>query len=282
MDPRVAGRTARRIETLHALSYFAADVEGELTALGLRAGRMSYFAQRAAPMGPVGGGTVAATFYVFNPSLVHHFVPACWGLASPADVTAARYRGVTAAYTRLLGADTLASPEVAEAADLARNGGCRVHGRGPAAVRRARRPGLADGAAPGAVPRAHAAARAPRGRPRRGAPLGRAERARGPGVALGDRARLHRPRGPSHPGRSEDEWAAAVAVLAERGVLTPDGALTDEGAALRTSVERATEVLAGAPWDALGADGTARLEALCLPLVPRAVEGGAFPAGVFG
>ena len=65
-------------------------------------------------------------------------------------------------------------------------------------------------------------------------------------------------------------------------MLTAEGALTEEGAALRTSVERATEVLAVAPWDALGAAGTARLEELCLPLVLRAVEGGAFPAGVFG
>jgi len=282
MDPRVAGRTARRIETLHALSYFAADVESELTALGLRAGRMSYFAQRAAPMGPVGGGTVAATFYVFNPSLVHHFVPACWDLASPADITAARYRGVTAAYTRLLGADTLTSPEVGEAADLARTAaaGCTVEGR-PLYAAHAdldwpTTPHLAlfhaltllrehrgDG---------HIAALLSAGLSGLEAQVSHS--ATGHGFTV--------PAARATRGWSEDEWAAAVATLAKRGVLTPDGALTDEGAALRTSVERATEVLAGAPWDALGADGTARLEALCLPLVLRAVDGGAFPAGVFG
>ena len=131
MDPRVAGRTARRIETLHALSYFAPDVEAELTALGLRAGRMSYFAQRAAPMGPVGGGTVAATFYVFNPSLVHHFVPPRAGTGEgPPDVTAARYRGVDRrVHAACWAPTTLASSEVAEAAELARTAGRRLHGR---------------------------------------------------------------------------------------------------------------------------------------------------------
>ena len=282
MDPRVAGRTARRLETLHALSYFAPDVEGELTALGLRAGRMSYFAQRAAPMGPVGGGTVAATFYVFNPSLVHHFVPACWERARPADVTDARYRGVTAAYTRLLGAETLASPEVAEAAELARTAaaGCTVEGR-PLYAAHA---DLAWPTAPHLVLfHALTLLREHRGDGHIAALLSAglsgleaqvSHSATGHGFTV--------PAARATRGWSEDEWAAAAAALAERGVLTAEGTLTEDGAALRTSVERATEVLAVAPWDALGAAGTARLEELCLPLVLRAVEGGAFPAGVFG
>ena len=94
MDPHDAGRTARSLETLHALGYFAPEVEAELTGLGLRKGRMGYFASRSAPMGRVGPGTVAATFYVFNPDLVAHFLPAAWDAAEPADVVAARYRGV--------------------------------------------------------------------------------------------------------------------------------------------------------------------------------------------
>ena len=42
---------------------------------------MGYFASRSAPMGRVGPGTVAATFYVFNPDLVAHFLPAAWDAA---------------------------------------------------------------------------------------------------------------------------------------------------------------------------------------------------------
>ena len=99
--------------------------------LGVRKGRGAYFASRSAPMGRVGAGTVAATFYVFNPTLVAHFIPAAWEAAGPEDVVAARYRGVSAAWRRLLGEETLASAEVAEAAELARTAaaGCTVAGR---------------------------------------------------------------------------------------------------------------------------------------------------------
>src|SRR6476469_3860223 len=131
MDPRLAGRTARLLEPLHALGYFAPEVEAEVTGVGVRKGRAAYFASRAAAMGRVGAGPVAATFYVFNPSLVAHFIPAAWDSASPEDVVAARYRGVSAAWRRLLGEEALASDEVAEAAGLARtaSAGCTVAGR---------------------------------------------------------------------------------------------------------------------------------------------------------
>ena len=131
MDPRLAGRTARLLEPLHALGYFAPEVDAEVSGLGVRRGRATYFASRSAAMGRVGAGPVAATFYVFNPSLVAHFIPAAWEAASPEDVVAARYRGVSAAWSRLLGEEVLASDDVREAADLARtaSAGCGVAGR---------------------------------------------------------------------------------------------------------------------------------------------------------
>ena len=131
MDPRLAGRAARSFEPLHALGYFAPEVDAEVSGVGVRQGRATYFASRSAPMGRVGAGPVAATFFVFNPSLVAHFIPAAWEAASPEDVVAARYRGVSAAYARLLGDEALASDEVREAADLARaaTAGCTVAGR---------------------------------------------------------------------------------------------------------------------------------------------------------
>ena len=162
MDPRDAGKVARSLETLHALGYFAPEVEAELTGLGLRKGRMCYFASRSAPMGRVGPGTVAATFYVFNPDLVAHFLPAAWDAADPADVVAARYRGVSAAWRRLLGDDLLASDAVAEAAELARRAalGCTVSGR-PLSAAHADLP-WPDATAPGPVPRPDRDPRAPR------------------------------------------------------------------------------------------------------------------------
>ena len=281
MDPRAAGRVARQLEALHALCYFVPEVEAELTGLGLRKGRMAYFAGRAAPMGRVGSGPVTATFFVFNPGLVAHFVPACWALAEPEAVTRARYRGVSAAYTRLLGAGALTSPELAEAADLARQAAeaCRPEGRALYAAH-------ADLAWPDATHLVlfHALT------------LLREHRGDGHVATLlqEDLTGLEslvthtatgrgftQPAAQATRGWSDEEWAAATASLAERGLLTADGALTEEGKAVRTRIERTTETLARAPWDALGEAGTARLSELTLPLVARTLAGGAFPDGVF-
>jgi len=64
---------------------------------------MCYFAGRAAPMGAVGAGVVAATFYNFNPDLVARFIPRAWDLAGPAAIVEARFAAVDAATVRLLG-----------------------------------------------------------------------------------------------------------------------------------------------------------------------------------
>ncbi|MCF6377466.1 hypothetical protein L2K70_07600 [Nocardioides KLBMP 9356] len=281
MDPRHAGRTARLLEPLHALGYFAPEVETEVTGLGVRKGRATYFAARAAAMGRVGAGPVAATFYVFNSSLVAHFIPAAWESASPEDVVAARYRGVSAAWARLLGEEALASSEVAEAADLARTAsdGCTVAGR-PLYAAHADLPWpdeshmvlfhaltlLREHRGDG-----HVAALT-------GADLSGIEAlvthtATGRGFT--------QPAAQATRGWSDEEWSAAAAGLSARGLMTSDGLLTDEGAALRTAVERRTEEGAFAPWKHLGEAGTARLTELCRPLVTTALTNGAFPAGVF-
>ncbi len=281
MDPRLAGRTARSLEPLHALGYFAPEVDAEVAALGVRKGRATYFASRSAAMGRVGAGPVAATFYVFNPSLVAHFLPAAGEAASPEQVVAARYRGVSAAWGRLLGREALASDEVAAAADLARTAaaGCGVAGR-PLHAAHADldwpdephmvlfhaltllREHRGDG---------HVAALVD-------ADLGGIEAlvthtATGRGFT---RAAAQATRG-----WSDEEWSAAVTGLAGRGLMTTDGELTEEGLAVRTTVERRTEMSAVCAWDALGEVGTQRLTELCRPLVATALDNGAFPAGVF-
>ncbi|MER6666591.1 hypothetical protein ABT256_18765, partial [Amycolatopsis japonica] len=57
---RVTGRFRGTFDVLHSLTYFAPETEAALTGVGLRPGRMTYFAGRAAPMGAVGPGVVAA------------------------------------------------------------------------------------------------------------------------------------------------------------------------------------------------------------------------------
>src|SRR3982751_3629542 len=122
LDPAAVARAHRAVEPLHSHLYFAPEHDERFAALGLRPGRMSYFAGRAAPMGAVGAGVVTATFYNFSPSLVAHMIPRAWTLASPEQVLPARLEAARASLTRLLGDDVVASPEVVDMAGLLRRG----------------------------------------------------------------------------------------------------------------------------------------------------------------
>src|ERR671916_2134296 len=106
-------RAYRGIDPLHSQLYFAPEHDEHLSAIGLRPGRMSYFAGRAAPMGAVGAGVVTATFFNFSPSLVAHMIPRAWTLAGPEQIVPARLAAARASLTRLLGEDAAASAEVA-------------------------------------------------------------------------------------------------------------------------------------------------------------------------
>ncbi len=55
-------------EPLHAVVYFAPEIPEADRALGLKGFWMSYFAGRAAPLGPVGPEVVTATFFNFAPA----------------------------------------------------------------------------------------------------------------------------------------------------------------------------------------------------------------------
>jgi hypothetical protein len=281
MDPHVAGRTARSLETLHALGYFAPEVEAEVSALGVRPGRATYFASRSAAMGRVGPGTVTATFLVFNPTLVAKVLPPAWEAASPAEIVAARLRGIDAAYRRLLGDEVATSADVAEAAELTRTAAaaCDPAGRplyaGHADLDWPIEPHLAlwfgltllrefrgDG---------HIATTLAAGLTGLEALV--THTATGTGFT--------EPAAKATRGWSDEQWAGAVAGLAGRGLVTADGTLTETGTALRSRIESATDERAAAPWDALGEVGTSRLAEIGKPLARRAVANGAFPDGVF-
>ena len=98
-------------------------------------------------------------------------------------------------------------------------------------------------------------------------------------VATGalDREVLQRNRG-----WTDREWADAIEVLRERGVLGADGMLTGAGVALRENVERLTDDLATGPWRALDdAEWTMRtLGGLATVLVDRGVVPVPNPMGV--
>lgn len=277
----LVGRVHRSIDPLHSLGYFAPETEAELTALGLRPGRQCYVAGRAAAMGAVGAGVVTATFYNFAPALIARCVPSAWDVTAPDAVVVARRRAIEPTWRRLLGDECLASAEVAECAELTREAasGCRLEGRplyaAYAALDWPREPSVAWWHAITLVREhrgdGHVAALDRAGLSGLEALVTHSATGRG---FIPEAARRTR-------GWAEQAWEAAVVGLRSRGLLGDGLTLTAEGVALRTQVEADTDALAAAPWEHLGAVGTARLVELAQPLARRAVAAGAFPVGVF-
>ncbi|WP_300017784.1 hypothetical protein [Pseudonocardia sp.] len=263
------------------MCYFAPETEQHLTAVGLKPGRMSYFAGRSAPMGAVFPGVVAATFYNFNPELVARSIPAAWSMATPAVLVTARFAAVDAALRRMLGDDVVASPAVAEAAALARRAaeGCTVEGRALAAAHldldwptephlvlwhalTILREHRGDG---------HIAVLVGAGLDGLEALVSYTATGRGFVTSFAMASR----------GWSQEQWDAAVVRLAERGLLTAAGELTADGTALRKRIEDDTNRLGADPWIHLGDDGAARLGEIGGGLVRSLLAAGCFPDGVF-
>jgi hypothetical protein len=277
VDLRLVARTHRRLEPLHSHVYFAPETEERLTAAGLRPGRMCYFAGRAAAMGAVGPGVVTATFYNFAPSIVARHVPRAWGLASPEQVLAARHEAARASFTRLL--DGASESDVAELAVLLREACTALTPEGrPLYAAHADLPWPAD----------------PVLQVWHGVGLLREHRGDGHiavlvrhGLSGLEALVTHtlsgrgftQPAAQATRGWSDEEWAAAVADLTDRG-LVAGGTLTEDGVALRAAVEQETDVLSAAPFVQLGPARTERVAALAGELAGRVVANGAYPAGV--
>jgi hypothetical protein len=282
LAPGIAARAHRATEMLHAMIYFVPEQDEELTAIGLRPGRMCYFASRSAPMGAVSAAVTTATFYNFNPETVAKTIPRAWTLASPEAVVAARLKAVDRAYRRLLGDDAVAGADVAELAELAREATTVLTPQ--ARPLYAGHAGLDWPDEPHLV-LWHAAS------------LLREFRGDGHLFALlrndlngidailshcitgkgftEDAARVLR-------GWSEEEWESSRARLQKRGVIDSTGhALTDVGQALRDAVEAETDVLDSAAWLHLGTERTTRLIELGKQLSRSLLVAGAIPSGVF-
>jgi hypothetical protein len=260
--------------------YFAPEADEEFTSVGLRPGRMHYFASRSAPMGPVPAGVTVATFYNFNPTLVARHIPRAWELASIEDILAARLRVADRALRRLLGDEAPKAPAVAEAAELTRSAATDLPAHG--------RPLYAAHAALDWPDEAHLALW-------HGVTLLREFRGDGHIAALLgaelsglDALITHTATGRGFTsaaakatrGWSDDEWSAGEDGLRDRGLID-DGGLTLEGANLRESIEADTDELGAAPWRQLGDAGVERLTELGRALTRQIMTSGAFPADVF-
>ncbi len=276
MTPILARKMWRTLEPYHGMIYFAPQATEAYAAIGVE-GRAGYFASRSAAMGAVPAEVVIATFYNFDPRLVRAAIPAAWDAAAPAALVEARLGAADAALRAMVGDDALRSPEMAEAADLARLAaeGCTPEGR----------PLYAAHAALPWADEAHLVL---------WQAITRLREFRGDGhvaaLVLEDMSPCealvtHGAAGDglvtlgvlkSSRGWSDEAWDAARAGLRDRGWLDGDDGLTAEGAAVRDRVEARTDELAMAPWRHLGEAGSDRLRHLVRPWSQAIVTSGAF------
>lgn len=264
------------LEPLHAVVYYAPEVFEETRSLGYDTDERwpSYFPLRAAPLGAPETRLVASAFYSFSPRMVAEHIPAAWDVAAPDKVLAARARGVDRAYTALIG-DRTDSPDLSEAAALARRAaeaaptGGRPLAAANAALPWPQEPHLVLWQAATILREhrgdGHLAALLTAGLDPVEALVSFAAIGAAPAGVFASR------------GWSEHEWAAARERLSARGLLEADGTATDAGRALRAEVERRTDELAAAPWQALGAEDTARLAELLGPVWLDVLGSGLLP-----
>lgn len=99
-----ARRLWQVLEPLHDVVYFAPGVRAAGVDIGLKGFWDTYFAFRAAPLGPVGAGAVTAAFANFAPSMVDRALPGAWSRTTPERCLDARSR-VSAEALRALGVD---------------------------------------------------------------------------------------------------------------------------------------------------------------------------------
>lgn len=276
----LAFRANRAIDALHSFVYFVPEAEQEWVRIGLRPGRMGYFASRSAPLGAVPAEVTIATFFNFNPTLVARYIPRAWTLAEPTDVLAARLVVADRGIRRLLGDEAPKAPALHELADLAREAtlGLPVAGRAlfgaHAALEWPTEPHLimwhavtllrefrGDG---------HVAVLLAAGLSGLEALVTHTATGRG---FTESAARATR-------GWSDEEWAAAEQRLRSDGLLDEHG-LTGDGENLRLEIEARTDELAAAPWERLGVERTDRVIELGRALSREVVAGGAFPPDTF-
>lgn len=282
LPARAARRCYGALNSIHSTLYFSPELRSAFGDAGLDDPRAVNFAARAAPLGRVGAGTVAATFYNYKYDLVARHVPALWDVVPPEQALDLRLRALDGLLRRLLGEDVVASAELAEAARLALRAA-------EAGTRHARPLYAANADLP--VPDAphlaywHATTLL---REHRGDGHLAALLAAGldPLEALVTHTASGRGMTPawvrSTRGWTDEEWKAAQERLRERGLLGADGELTDAGTALRASLEDGTDALDLAPYEHLGAAGVARLTELAGAFAGAALAARAFPADLIG
>lgn len=273
MTPAAAQSMHGVIEPLHALLYFVPEVQDRFAEAGLEPRSEGYFASRACALGPTSPHVVAATFFGFNPDMVHHVCGGLWDKVSPADAYRLRNEGIEALFERV----DAPTDDLAEAIVLARAAGAAAEFAGrPLAAGNAAMP--APGTPWADLFQALTVLREHRGDGHVGLLVGAALH---PVQVL---AMMHRWPGSPVSRRflqatrvwTDEHFDAADASLRELGWLDGDE-LTAEGLAWREQLEADTDRLALQPYRALGEDDTRRLFDLLLPIAEAVNAAGAYP-----
>jgi hypothetical protein len=236
-----ARRLYHRLETIHAVTYFAEESREAAKAIGLKGFWMGYFGFRAAPLGAVGPGVVEAVFANFAPRRVRKAIPDAWSYATPADCVEARRTSAVAVLERVAGPQVEAiAPAVVDRLQAIVDAADHL-GRPLFAGNRDL--GTPDDA-PGALWQLASTLREHRGD-------GHVATQAASGL---DPVEMHLiyALGSGFPGEvlqqsrdwTDDEWAAGVERLVERGLLIDAFACTDAGHALHRHIEETTDELA--------------------------------------
>ncbi len=268
----VARQVWHLLEPIHAVTYFAPESGAAAKDVGFRGFWMGYFGFRAAPLGPVGPGVVTAVFSNFARPMVERSLPDAWVCAPVPAALEARSTSAAAALRRL-------SPGVEDAA---------------AAVI----PVLRD---------------VVQGAPGAGRPLFAANRdlpePPDPVAALWQAATtLREHRGDGHVacltaagidgcqahvlfavceavpvdvlrdnrGWTDDEWEAAGAELAARG-LVDGGTPTERGRATRAELEARTDALADRAFTDLSVEALTELRSALAEITSAVLASGVIP-----
>lgn len=278
MDPVIARKTWRTLEPIHGMIYFVPEGPEHYRNAGLLDERSGYFASRSAALGEPSAELVIATFYNFDPATVRAAMNGVWQVVRPEELLDARFMAADAALRRLLGDDVVASDEMTEAAALAYTAALaatdHLHGR-PLFAAHAALPWPTD--AHLVLWHAQSMLREFRGD-------GHIAALVADGVSGIEALLMHGGTGEIAAGvlqrtRNWDDqaWTAAADRLIDRGLLDPDGTLSELGAERRRWVEDRTDELALVPYESIGEDGCARLRSLCRPFSQAIVAGGGLP-----
>jgi hypothetical protein len=268
-----ARRLWTALEPLHGVVYFAPGVRDAGIKIGMRGFWMTYFAFRAAPVGPAGAGTVVAMFAGFEPGMVFKALPDAWSRADTATCLAARSE-VSVAALREAGVDESAC---ADAVALLRPvaGSADPTGR-PLYAANASLPLPDDTVA--ALWQLATTLREHRGDGHVAALVSHGVTGLEALVLQVGAGKFPAELMRSVRGWSVADWDVAARALRSRGLLEPDGRLTPWGREFLDAVEERTDERA---WtgglSTLGEDGVEKVLALLRPSVTALWRSGMLP-----